>query len=121
MPWRPVSPRDSIEGVGYATADEVRMPLSPTAMLVMQRRHSVVSSPRRVALRRFHEYNEDIPRQCYEFVVCTPGRRARLDAVEMSPNRPAVRFNTEPGFRTEADGSETPMGDVVHKWTPMRA
>jgi hypothetical protein len=91
MPWRPPSSRDRFEGVGYGNADEIRMPLSPAAMLILQRRAS--QSPVRVDKRRFHAYERDIALQCYEFVVCLPGRRARLDTESMAPNRPAVRFH----------------------------
>jgi hypothetical protein len=53
MPWRPPSPRDRFEGVGYGDADEIRMPLNPTAMLVLQR--SFTSSPKHVSTSRFHK------------------------------------------------------------------
>ena len=102
MPWRPPSPRDEFEGLGYANSDEIRMPLSPTAMLIL-RRH-VSQSPARVSSRRFHEYNTDIALQCYEFVVCTPTRRARLDRTPMARSRPAVRFNTGPEFTLRLTG-----------------
>jgi hypothetical protein len=36
MPWRPPSVKDRYEGLGYANADEVRMPLSPVAMLILR-------------------------------------------------------------------------------------
>jgi Protein of unknown function (DUF4238) len=120
MPWRHPSPRDRFEAVGYGNSDEIRMPLSPTAMLILQRRPP--QSPRlQVDVRRFHDYNADIARQCYEFVICSPGRRARLDKVYIAPNRAAVRFNTAPGTRVARDGTESPMGDVIHMWTPLRA
>ena len=88
MPWRPPSPRDEFEGLGYANSDEIRMPLGSTAMLIL-RRH-VSQSPARVTPHRFHEYNTDIARQCYEFVVCNPSRRARLDRTTYGPE-PASR------------------------------
>jgi hypothetical protein len=37
MPWGPPSPRDRFRGVGYGNADEIRMPLNPTAMLILER------------------------------------------------------------------------------------
>ena len=119
MPWRPPSPKDSFEGVGYANSDEIRMPLTPVAMLVLQRR--VSPSPVQVDARRFHHYNKDIALQCYEFIVCSPGRRARLDKVSLARNRPAVRFHTAPGVRVAPDGTRSPMGDVIQKWVPLRA
>jgi hypothetical protein len=119
MPWRPPSPRDRFEGVGYGTADEVRMPLSPVAMLILERRAS--RSPVRVETRRFHDYNTDIALQCYEFVVCLPGRRARLDKVPLARNRPAVRFHIGPGVEVARDGTQSAMDDVIQKWMPLRA
>jgi hypothetical protein len=106
--------------VGYGNADEIRMPLSPTAMFILRRRPS--RNPRQlVEARRFHEYNADIALQCYEFVVCSPGRRSRLDKIPMAPNRPAVRFHTAPGGEVAPDGTQSPMGDVIQKWIPLRA
>jgi Protein of unknown function (DUF4238) len=119
MAWRPPSPRDSFEGVGYANCDEIRFPLSPTAMLVMSRTASI--SPRHVKPSIFHDYNDDIAAQCFEYVICHAGRAGRLGRIPMAPSRPAVQFNTGPGFRVDPDGSQSPMGDVLHTWSPIRA
>jgi hypothetical protein len=118
MPWRPPTERDAFEGVGYGESDEVRMPLSPTAMLIAERSYS--ASPKRVSVSRFHDYNRDIARQCYEFIVCMPGRSSRLRNLPLADRRPAVRFDTGPGFRIAPDGTETPMNDVLHTWVPLR-
>ena len=53
--------------------------LSPVAMLVLRKK--AFHSPVRVATSRFHDYNADIALLCYEFIVCSPGRRARLEHV----------------------------------------
>jgi hypothetical protein len=119
MPWRPPSVRDRYEGLGYANADEVRMPLSPVAMLILRRQASV--SPVQVDKRRFHDYNADIALQCYEFIVCVPGRRGRLDNANIIRNRPAVRFHIGPRVEDIGDGTELAMGDVIQKWIPLRA
>jgi hypothetical protein len=119
MPWRPPSPEDRYRGLGYGNAEEVRMPLSPVAMLILRRQASV--SPVQVDKRRFHEYNTDIALQCYEFVVCVPGRRGRLDNANIIRNRPAVRFHIGPGVEATGDGTHLPMGDVIQKWIPLRA
>jgi len=102
MPWRPPSAKDRYEGLRYANADEIRMPLSPVAMLILRRQASV--SPVQVDKRRFHDYNADIALQCYEFVVCLPGRRGRLDNANIVRNRPAVRFHIGLGLRRHATG-----------------
>ena len=52
------------------------MPLSPVAMLILRRQPSIESGTGRPA--SFHDYNADIALQCYEFIVCVPGRRGRL-------------------------------------------
>jgi hypothetical protein len=119
MPWRPPGPRDEFEGVGYADSDEIRMPLGPTAMLVLQRRTS--STPVHVDAHRFHAYNKDIALQCYEFAVCTPGRRGRLEDLALAPSRPPVRFNTGPGYREDPDGTRSPIGEILHMWIPLRS
>lgn len=106
MPWRPPCLEDRYRGLGYGNAEEVRMPLSP-AMLILRRQASV--SPVRVDQRRFHDYNADIALQCYEFVVCVPGRRGRLDNANIIRNRPAVRFHIGPGVQDTGDG--TPLAD----------
>ena len=95
------------------------MPLSPVAMLVLRRQVSV--SPVQVDKRRFHDYNTDIALQCYEFIVCVPGRRGRLDNANIIRNRPAVRFHIGPGIEATPDGTHLPMGDVIQKWIPLRA
>jgi hypothetical protein len=119
MQWRPPSIRDRFEGVGYGDCDEIRMPLTPTAMLILERKAS--RSPRRVDSARFYRYNEDSALQCYEFVVCTPGRRERLARIPLASRRPAVRFHTAPGVQVAPDGTRSPMGDVIHKWIPLRS
>lgn len=119
MPWRPPSDRDAFEGVGYAEFDEIRMPIGPSAMLILDRRPSV--SPIDVHSRLFHRHNEDIALQCYEFIISVPGRRSRLDAVILADHRPALRFNIGPGLETGPDGVEKSMGDIVHTWTPLRS
>ena len=93
--------------MGYENCDEIRMPLSPVAMLILERR--VSRSPVKVEARRFYAYNIDIALQCYEFAVCSPGRRARLDMAPMALNRPAVRFDTAPG-------SEWHLMDHTRRW-----
>jgi hypothetical protein len=118
MPWRPPSPRDRFDGVGYGDADEIRMPLSPTAMLVLQR--SFTSSPKHAPTSRFHNYNEDIARQCYELILCSPGRRTRLAQATLARHRAAVRFHIGPGTEVKADGSKVPMNDIIHTWIPIR-
>lgn len=119
MPWRPPSERDEFEGVGLMDCHEVRMPLSPTAMLIMGRKS--FASRAQVKVRRFMDYNEDIALQCYELIACVPGRRGRLDSVRLAPTRPAVRFTQGSGFQQERDGSQSPIGDIMQTWTPLRA
>jgi hypothetical protein len=119
MPWRPPSPRDAFEGVGYGDSEEVRVLLSSVAMLVLSKKAS--RSPVRIATSRFHDFNADIALQRFEFIDCAPGRRARLEHVSLTANRPAVRFNLAPGVEVTRGGTEIPIGDVIHTWIPLRA
>lgn len=118
MPWRPPSERDTYEGVGYGDADEIRMPLGPTAMLIAERAYS--ASPKKVPATRFHDYNRDIARQCYEFIICTPGRRARLEHTPLADRRAAIRFHMGPSVEITPDGTEVSGNDVIHTWVPIR-
>lgn len=119
MFWRRPSPSDSYEGIGLETADEIRMPLTPSDLLVV--RHSGVDMPvQQVQPRRFERVNADLVPQCHEFVVATPGRVGALALLTLAKHRPVMRFDIGPGLRELPDGRQEPMGDVVHTWGPVR-
>lgn len=120
MRWRPPSPRDDYEGTGIETAHEIRLPLSPTDLLVMHRGDTGAAPLEVVQPRRFERVNRDIAAQCHEFVIATPRRARHLEAALLAAHRPVVRFNVGPGFQQRPDGSTESIGDIVHAWVPLR-
>jgi hypothetical protein len=117
MYWRPPSHRDEFEGVGLLGAEEVRLPLTPPALLIFPRHH--VASPLvRVEPERFDEVNRTTAAQCYEFVVATVSQSQRLSALNLKSRRPALRFNLGPGYSPDEFGRQQPIGDIIHAWVP---
>jgi hypothetical protein len=90
MAWRRPDPDRPVGGVGIETADEVRFPLSPSALLVMTKAAAGASS--QPAQRRARSVNRETCRACHQFVVATAQSRSRLDNVELSPKPPRIRF-----------------------------
>ena len=117
MLWRPPSDRDNYEGVGILGAKEVRLPLTPRSLLVIRRARSGDPTVR-VDSKRFEEVNRTTAAQCFEFVVGTPTQEHRLSRLDLARRRPSLRFNVAPGTRRNPDGSEQPLGDIVHTWIP---
>lgn len=117
--WRPETPSDAYQGFGLMDAHEIRFPVSPTAQLVL-----VPGRPRasagEVKLSRVINCNQDLADNCEQVVVGHPDRHAALDRVQMSERGPTLRFNTAPGIRKNPDGTEEPMGDVLHMYTTRR-
>jgi hypothetical protein len=77
---------------GLATADEVRFPLAPGALLVMTSPGKTVSnaSARRV--------NAEIVRQCHQFVVAQPADKPALDKLSVAKRGPRLRFRNTDGY-----------------------
>jgi hypothetical protein len=120
MTWRPRSPRDEYEGIGIENADEIRIPLTPQDLLVICP-IGVDRGIERVQPRRFQRVNNAIASQCHEFIVGVPTRVRDLELVRFAAHRPVLRFNLGPGVRELPDGSQEPMGDIMHMWSPTRA
>lgn len=120
MSWRPPSPRDRYEGIGIETAHEVRLPLSPSELLVMRHADSGAALIE-VQPRRFERVNRDVAAQCHEFVIATRRRARQPESVPLAAHRPVVRFHVGPGYQQRRDGITEPMGDIVHTWVPLRA
>lgn len=95
-PWCRPDPDGRVGGIGVETADEVRFPLSPAALLVMTRPGKTASnaSARRV--------NAEIADQCQQFVVATQDAKAKLDSLAWSKPPPRLRFRTINGNLGEA-------------------
>ncbi|GAB3019522.1 DUF4238 domain-containing protein [Mycobacterium bourgelatii] len=110
-PWRRTPPPRG--GIGIGNADEIRFPLSPSALLVMTRKprpstHAGTPNPRTI--------NAEIFRQCHKFVFGTLQSRFAIDKHEMSKRSPRIRFDTGPGYRRRPDGTDEYLGDVIHMY-----
>ncbi|MFE0581034.1 hypothetical protein [Streptomyces sp. NPDC058874] len=60
---------------------------------------------------------QDLADNCEQVVVGHPDRHTALDKVELSKRGPTLRFNTAPGIRKNPDGTQEPMGDILHIYT----
>ncbi|AKN15684.1 hypothetical protein MHAE_08503 [Mycobacterium haemophilum DSM 44634] len=112
-PSRRASPEPQRGGIGIGSADEIRFPLSPSALLVMTRenRHdkrATAPNPRAI--------NAEMFKHCHKFVIGTPQSRTAIDKHEMSTRSPRIRFDTGPGYRKAADGTEEYLGEVIHMY-----
>ena len=86
--WRRPSEDNVVGGVGIADADEVRFPLSPSALLVMTHGNK---APTNASAR---SVNAEICRQCHQFVVALPNTKGEsvLDNLGLSKLVPRMRF-----------------------------
>jgi hypothetical protein len=91
LKWRRPSAEPHYGGVGIGTADEIRFPLSPNALLVMAEE---TRDARRNPNSR--KINAEAVKQCHKFVFGTPEAKAALDNYEISRRAPRVRFHTRP-------------------------
>jgi Protein of unknown function (DUF4238) len=112
--WRKSSPRDEYEGVGIATAEELRFPLDPGKQLVLTPGKRTPTA--RIDSERAHEVNADVASACHRFVVSHPRNAGAAKALVLSANRPVIRFNSGPLY---VDG-ERQEGEVLHTWVPRR-
>lgn len=109
-PWRRPSSEPQSGGVGLGNADEIRFPLSSSALLVMTREKPRTSAPNPRTV------NAEIFRQCHKFVFGTAQSRPAIDKHEMSKRSPRIRFDTGPGYRKNADGTREYLGEVIHMY-----
>jgi hypothetical protein len=110
--WRRPSARDRYLGVGLEDADEIRFPLDGHKQLVLVPGQG--SSVNDVCLGRMWECNRDLAAACERVVVGHPTRTAWTNKIALRKRGPVLRFNMAPGVRENPDGSEEPMGDVLH-------
>lgn len=68
MAWRPPSRKDAYEGIGLDGAVEIRFPITPTHLLVMQR-HGSQYGIRQVQSKRFQRVNSGIASQCQSQLI----------------------------------------------------
>lgn len=102
--WSPPAKRPEKGGVGIATADEVRFPLTPNALLVMT---NPDAAPSNASIRSL---NTEICRQSHQFVVATPACTPSLDGMTMAGRPSRLRFRT---ITRTVDGEEH---EIVHMW-----
>jgi len=107
--WRHPTDDPLPGGIGVATADEVRFPLSPTSLLVMTHTGRDVSQ----ASHEPQQVNAEICRQCHQFVIGTPQSKPVLNKLELSKRPPRLRFRTGPGYTT---GTDEYIGEVLHMY-----
>lgn len=116
--WRPETPSDAYRGFGLEDAHEIRFPVSPTAQLVLTPGQG--TSTQEVKLSRVASCNQDLADSCEQVVVGHPNRPTALDRVQLSKRGPTLRFNTAPGIREYPDGTQEPMGEILHMYTTRR-
>ncbi|MEU8852678.1 DUF4238 domain-containing protein [Streptomyces sp. NPDC048564] len=116
--WRPKTSDDAYRGFGLEGAHEIRFPVSPTAQLVLIPDQG--TSTEEVKLSRVISCNQDLADSCEQVVVGHPDRPTALDRVQLTKRGPKLRFNTAPGIRKNPDGTEEPMGDILHMYTTRR-
>jgi hypothetical protein len=116
--WRRPTPRDRYEGYGLENAEEVRFPISPAVQLVLTHQARVPMT--RIEPDRVRRCNADMALACYQVVVGHPRRQRQIEALDLPAWRPAVRFNTGPGYRVRPDGTEEYIGEILHSWVPRR-
>jgi hypothetical protein len=88
--WRRPTQDSEPRGVGIETADEVRFPLSPGALLVMDR--SPRSPTPQWSTRSPRAINAEIGRQCHQFVFGTRRAASAIDRIDLSDWSPRLRF-----------------------------
>lgn len=89
--WRGPTQDPGPRGVGIGNADEVRFPLSPGALLIMEREPRRNSGPQWSG-RNPRSINAEIARQCHQFIFGTPGSRAVIDRLPLLDRPPRLRF-----------------------------
>ena len=78
LKWRRPSAKPQYGGVGIDTADEIRFPLSPNALLVMSQESR---DPRRNPNSR--KINAEVVRQCHKFIFGAPEALEAIDNYEL--------------------------------------
>lgn len=116
--WRQPTERDEYEGVGVASADELRFPLDPTKQLILSRKSRAPSC--RVTPGRAEACNVDISSGCHQFIIGHPDETGRMEALPLVTHRPVLRFNSGPLYEKGAYGKSVYKGDMIHAWVPRR-
>jgi hypothetical protein len=112
--WRQPTAEEPTRGVGIETADEIRFPITPRALLVMKRGPRT-PTPRR-STRNPRPINTEIARQCHQFVFGTPQSRAAIDRLPLADRGPRLRFHLGPGYARGPLGADEYIGEIVHMY-----
>lgn len=115
--WRPRTPQDHIEGIGLDNAREIWFPIDPQHLLVLTKT-SGKSGIWSVSKQRLQLINLEIAARSFEAVIASTACGAELDSLFFRANKPALRFNIGPRIGVAADGTEHPMGEILHTWVP---
>lgn len=115
--WRPRTSQDHIEGIGLHNARELWFPIDPQHLLVLTKT-SGKSGIWSVSKKRLQLINLEIAARSFEAVIASTACGAELDSLFFRANKPALRFNIGPGVGVTADGTEHPMGEILHAWVP---
>ncbi|MGW7359982.1 DUF4238 domain-containing protein [Streptomyces sp. NPDC054802] len=116
--WRPETPSDAYQGFGLEGAHEIRFPVSPTAQLVL------IPRPRHIRRRGQAQPSDQLqpgPRgqlRASRHRASGPARSSRPGPAEQARAHAALQLG--PGIRKNPDGTEEPMGDILHMYTTRR-
>jgi hypothetical protein len=111
--WHRPTADSDLRGIGVGNADEVRFPLSPTALLVME---PMGRQPSPASARRLRAINAEICRQCHQFVIAVLQAKFTLDQIDLLDPPPRVRFATGPGYSTSAGAAGEYIGEVFQMY-----
>ncbi len=112
--WRTPVDADRYEGVGIEPAEELWLPLSPSALLVL--RPDGAEGRTRIDTDRVRLVNRHLARHCYEAVFHDPRLRIHDDELPMSKHPLRARFDSG---RFIMDGDQR-VREGIHSWTPIR-
>jgi Protein of unknown function (DUF4238) len=112
--WRTPVDADQYEGVGIETAEELWLPLSPSALLVL--RPDGAEERTKIDPDRVRLVNRHLARHCYEAVFHDPRLHIDEDELPMSKHPLRARFNSG---RFITDGQQR-IREGIQAWTPIR-
>lgn len=115
--WRPRTPQDHFEGIGFENTREIWFPIDPQHLLVLTK-ISGKSGIWSVSKQRLQLINLEIAARSFESVIASPACGVELDSQFFRGNKPALRFNVGPRFEVATDGTERPIGEILHTWVP---
>lgn len=113
--WREPTDEEPTRGIGIETADEIRFPITPHALLVMDQGPRTSTPPQR-STRNPRPINTEIARQCHQFIFGTPQSGTAIDRLPLADLGPRLRFDTGPGYARGPFGTDEYIGEVVRMY-----